>query len=72
MPLSKRPIPVADRNTHVASVAQRVQAALWTAEPGQLDELRRGCPRLADALITLNEMLEVPVIVHEFRPPPGM
>jgi hypothetical protein len=38
---STKPVPVTERNEHVANVAQRVQAALWTAEPGQRDELRR-------------------------------
>ena len=67
-----KPITAAEHHDRVYAVAKRVQAALWTAEPGQLDELRRGWPRLADALTALNETLEAPVILHEFRPPPGM
>jgi hypothetical protein len=37
----------------------------------EFDELRRTWPALADALAALDETLEVPVILHEFRPPPG-
>ncbi len=72
MPRSTKPVPVDERNTHVTSVAQRVQAALWTAQPGQRDELRRTWPKLADALQALDETLQMPVIQHHFEPPPGM
>ena len=64
---STKPIPVAERNEHVTNVAQRVQAALWTAEPGQQDELRRTWPRLADALAALDETLQTPVIKRGAR-----
>ena len=64
---STEPIPVAERNEHVANVAQRVQAALWTAEPGQKDELRRAWPKLAGALEALDETLQMPVIKRGAR-----
>jgi hypothetical protein len=67
MPRSTEPVPVEVRNDRVASVAQRVQAALWTAEAGQRDELRQTWPKLADALQELDEMLQMPVIKRGAR-----
>src|SRR5262245_59319297 len=62
MPRSHKPNLIEERNQHVASIAQHVQALLWTASPDQRDELRRRWPELADALKDLDEELERPVV----------
>ena len=68
MPRSTKPVPVERYNQSVTDVALRVQGAVWTARPGQFEELQRTWPRLADALVALDEELRRPVIKRGASP----
>jgi hypothetical protein len=62
MPRRTRPVSVDERNMHVASAAQRVQAWWWTAGAEDKTELRHRWPELAAAIDALDETLQMPVI----------
>jgi hypothetical protein len=61
MPRSAKPRTVEQHNQSVASVAQRVQAAMRTAEGGQMAGLWETWPSLAGALVALDLELNHPV-----------
>jgi hypothetical protein len=60
MPRTTKPVPIEERNQHVANGAERVQACLWRGGPEGREHLRRSWPELADALVALVEELERP------------
>jgi hypothetical protein len=59
---STKPVTVERHNQSVTSVAQRVQGAWRTAEPGQKSRLWDTWPALADAIAALDLELNQPVI----------
>ena len=71
MPRSTKPITFEQRNQRVASGAQRVQAQWWTASDERKAELRALWPGLAQAIVDLDVLLELPVIHHESHAPTG-
>jgi hypothetical protein len=68
MPKNTKPITVEQRNRHVTSGAQRVQAQWWTATPERKAELRVLWSELAMAIEDLDKLLQMPVIRTEDRP----
>jgi len=61
MPRSQKPRPIEHHNQSVTNVAQRVQAAMRTAESGQMAALWDAWPRLAGALAALDLELQHPI-----------
>jgi hypothetical protein len=72
MPRSTKPITVEMRNQQVTSGAQRAQAQWWTATTERKAELRALWPQLANAIVDLDELLQLPVIRHESNVPSGV
>jgi hypothetical protein len=61
VPRSTKPRTIEQYNQTVTSVAQRVQVAMRTAEPGQMAGLWASWPKLAGALAALDLELQHPV-----------
>ena len=61
MPRSTKPRPIEQHNQSVTNVAQRVQAAMRTAKPGQMADLWERWPKLAGALAAHDVELQHPI-----------